>query len=131
MSMIRRTYKRRHVGSIRVPFRSQITRLAAVSKLNYERARRPFLCHPRGNGAAPCGTPRGPPREERANLNDDQARAFHRADVPICRDGGSSPELSRVVPSKEPKQQQQQVRSGRTDETENETDLERERRCKG
>ena len=41
-------------------------------------------------------TPRGPLREERANLNDDQARAFHRADVPICRDRGSSPELSRV-----------------------------------
>ena len=56
--MIRRMYKRRHVGSIRVPFRSQITRLAAVSKLNYERARRPFLCHPRGNGAAACGTHR-------------------------------------------------------------------------
>lgn len=58
-----------------------------ASKLNYERATRPpFLCHPRGNA---CTEESG----GKANLNDDQARAFHRVDVPICRDEAETPLL--------------------------------------
>lgn len=46
-----------------------------------------------------------------ANLNDDQARAFHRADVPICRD-----EIEPALSSRSLERTVEQVRSVRNNE---------------
>lgn len=73
--------------SFLLPFdRPQITTVA--SKLNYERVSRFFVIRAETRAESSGG---------KANLNDDQARAFHSVHVPICRETRPSLSLSKQV----------------------------------